>query len=192
MRIIGGSAGGRRLVAPAKGTRPTSDRVREALFSSLDAMCGGWHDLRVLDLYAGSGALGLEALSRGAREVLLVDHDRDARRSIEANIEAVGLPGARISSASVREVLGRPSEAAFDLAFLDPPYAVPVDEVHDVLRCMATGGWLAEDAIVVVERDAREQDAPWPDDDWEAVRRRAYGDTALWYGRFLGNSSGES
>lgn len=192
MRIIGGSAGGRRLVAPAKGTRPTSDRVREALFSSLDAMCGDWHHLRVIDLYAGSGALGLEALSRGASEVLLVDHDRAARSAIEANVKAVSMPGARISGGSVRDVVAHPSAAAFDLAFLDPPYAVPIEEVRDVLRRMATGGWLAEGAIVVVEREARASDAPWPEGGWEAVRQRVYGDTALWYGRFLGRSSGES
>jgi 16S rRNA (guanine966-N2)-methyltransferase len=171
-------AGGRRIGVPAgSGTRPTADRVREALFSSLESEFGSFDGLAVLDLYAGSGAIGLEALSRGAAQVVLVESDRRAAEVIAANIKAVGLPGARL--------LTRPVEAAvfdqvFDLVFADPPYKLETAELQDVLTGLAANGRLADDAIVVVERGKRE---PW---DWPegfaALRDRKYGEARLWYG----------
>lgn len=186
MRIIGGTAGGRRISVPARGTRPTSDRVRESLFSSLESMLGGWSGVRVLDLYAGSGALGLECLSRGASHAEFVERDRGTARVIQSNADLLGLPGAQVTCADVESWAGRPAVSAYDVVFLDPPYAVATDAVSAVLRALADQGWLAEGAIAVVERDARDADAPWPAVGWEELRRRDFGDTALWYGRHLG------
>lgn len=177
-RIVGGVAGGRRIEVPAgSGTRPTADRVREALFSSLESEFGSFDGLAVLDLYAGSGAIGLEALSRGAAQAVLVESDRRAADVIAANIKAVGLPGAKL--------LTRPVESAvfdqvFDLVFADPPYKLDTTELQDVLTGLAANGRLADDAVVVVERGKRE---PW---DWPegfaALRDRKYGEARLWYG----------
>lgn len=186
MRIIGGAAGGRRISVPARGTRPTSDRVRESLFSSLEAMLGEWDAVRVLDLYAGSGALGLECLSRGASHADFVERDRSSARVIQSNADNLGLLGARVTCGDVPSWIARPADASYDLAFLDPPYAVSADDVRGVLSGLATHGWLGAGAIVVVERDAHDPDAPWPATGWEELRRRDFGDTALWYGRHLG------
>ena len=187
MRIIGGTAGGRRIAVPPRGTRPTSDRVRESLFSSLDSMLGGWSGVRVLDLYAGSGSLGMEALSRGAAAATFVERDRSSLRVIEENVAALALPGALAVCADVGTWCARPAEASYDLVFVDPPYAVSTDAVRDALRTLGEQGWLAPDATVVVERDARDDAEPWPAEGWEALRRRDFGDTALWYGRYLGS-----
>lgn len=174
MRIVGGTAGGRRLVTPpGRATRPTPDRVREALFSALGDLAGR----RVLDGYAGSGALGLEALSRGAAHALLVERDRAALTALRANAAALDLP-AHIHAGDVRRLVSGPPEAPYDLVFLDPPYAEPVDPV---LAALAEHGWLAAGADVVVERRTRSADPVWPAG--FAVHARTYGDTTLWYGR---------
>ena len=182
-RIIAGGARGRRLVVPpGTGTRPTSDRAREALFSSLAALRGPLSKARVLDLYAGSGALGLEALSRGAAHALLVESERSALAAIRANVETLGLPGAEVRGALVERVVGAANVGAgYDIAFLDPPYAMPAAEVSQVLTALGANAWLAAGAVVVVERPTRE--APWS---WPAGyvpdRDRAYGEATLWYG----------
>jgi len=182
-RIIAGAARGRRLaVPPGTGTRPTSDRAREALFSSLAALRGPLAKARVLDLYAGSGALGLEALSRGAAHALLVESERSALVAIRANVETLGLPGAEVRGALVERVVGAANVGAgYDIAFLDPPYAMPAAEVSQVLTALGANAWLAAGAVVVVERPTRE--APWS---WPAGyvpdRDRAYGEATLWYG----------
>lgn len=182
-RIVAGAAGGRRLsVPPGNRTRPTSDRVREALFSSLAAAFGGGlGGLRVLDLYAGSGALGLEALSRGAQHCLLVESDARAAAVIRANVKAVGLPGAVVAAAPVERLLAAPPDAPYDLVLADPPYAMVDAELSGVLVSL-TAGWLAPDALVVVERDRRSAPVTWPDD-IAGERERRYGETVLWYGR---------
>ena len=187
-RIIGGVAGGRRLAVPPGGTRPTSDRVREALFSSLDHEVGHWSDCRVVDLYAGSGALGLEAASRGASAVLLVEHDRAAADVIRRNIATVGEPGVVLVVADVERVAGsappqQAAPAAFDLALLDPPYALETATLTDVLKGLADHGWLTSDALVVVERQTGPQALTWPEGFTE-LRNRRYGDTSLWFGRW--------
>ena len=134
-RIIGGVAGGRRLQTHrGMATRPTSDRVREALFSSIESWCGSLSGLRFLDLYAGSGAVGLEAWSRGAGVVTLVEHDRHASSLIRANARTVGFPGADVVSAPVATTLRRTPAAPYDVAFLDPPYPLTSDEVAADLR----------------------------------------------------------
>ena len=162
-RIIGGSAGGRRITAPSgQHTRPTTDRVREALFSSIEAWCGSLQGLRFLDLYAGSGAIGLEAWSRGAGVVTLVESDRRTARLIGDNARALGYPAAHVVAGSVGVTLGRPPTAPYDVVFLDPPY--PLDE--DVLAADLAGldrhGWLVPGAMVVVERSSRSPEPTWP------------------------------
>lgn len=181
-RIVAGAARGRRLKVPAGVTRPTSDRVREAIFSSLGSLMD-LTGVRVLDLYAGSGALGLEAASRGAAVVTLVDHSAAAAKVLAQNVTAVGLPGVTAVKDAVADYLARPP-AAHDLVLLDPPYAMPDEQVQAVLSALSDG-WLAPDAVVVVER-GRDSQVQWPAGYGEHWRRR-FGDThverAIWYGR---------
>jgi len=192
MRIVAGSARGRRLKPPAESTRPTSDRVREALFSSIESTLGALGGLRVADLYAGSGAVGLEALSRGASHVLLVEKDRKALEVVKANIATVGLPHAVALGAEVTSLtsLGPPAIAVapYDVVFLDPPYDVGDDVVETVLVGLAAHQWLGDGSLVVVERarPRRGSGLTWPEG-YHPARDRDYGDTrvrtALWYGR---------
>jgi 16S rRNA (guanine966-N2)-methyltransferase len=179
-RIIAGRAGGRTLrTPPGRGTRPTSDRVREALFSALDAR-GAVAGARVLDLYAGSGALGLEAASRGAAAVLLVESDRRAAAVARGNAAALDLPGVSVTAATVAAALARPPVAAYDLVLADPPYDVGEADLGAVLGDLAGGGWLAAGAVLVVERSARSPEPAWPEGvEGEGARR--YGETALWW-----------
>lgn len=178
-RIISGDAGGRRLQTPkGDGTRPTSDRVREALFSSLEAQ-GVVEGAHVMDLYAGSGALGLEAASRGAASVLLVESDRTACGTIRANIADLGVAGARLQAGTVETALDRPATLRYDLVLADPPYDVPEDSLARVLDLLITRDWLAEDALVVVERSSRSPEPTWPTG-LVATGSRSYGETVLW------------
>ena len=184
-RIIGGSAGGRRLATPAgAATRPTSDRVREALFSSLEAWAGSLQGLRFLDLYAGSGAVGLEAWSRGAGVVTLVESDRRTARLIEHNARALGFAKANVVCGSVAHVLTTPPAAPYDVAFLDPPYPLDEASVGADLDLLAAGGWLVPGAMVVVERASRSPEPTWPTR-IEGQRSKRYGETMLWYGHAL-------
>jgi len=188
-RIIAGAAGGRRLAVPGgRATRPTSDRAREGLFSAVLAALGTLDEAAVLDLYAGSGAVGLEALSRGAGDVLLIESDPGAVQVIRRNIASVGLDGAEVVQDRVARALRRGPPAAGrarDLVFADPPYSASDDELRDTLALLAANGWLAPGALVVVERDARSGPPPWPAG-YAADRSRRYGETVLWYGRAAG------
>ena len=180
-RVIAGVAGGRRLTVPPSGVRPTGDRAREGLFNSLGTLL----DLDgavVLDLYAGSGALGLEALSRGAAEVVFVESGPRVLPVLRTNLAAVSLPGGRVIAGSVPTVVAGPAPARFDLVLADPPYATPVGEVRGVLSALVGGGWLAEGAVVVVERSAREEPWEWPTP-FAGLRDRRYGEALLRYGR---------
>lgn len=184
MRIIAGAARGRRLAVPPRGVRPTTDRVRESLFSSLEALLGHWSDVVVLDLYAGAGSLGLEALSRGARRVTMVERDRRTTDVLGRNVATVGLPGAVVLSLDVSQLASRPAPESAGLLLADPPYDVPAGEVARVLSSLEVAGWIDRDTLGVVERPARDPQSPWPLD-WVQLRRRDYGETALWYGRPL-------
>jgi 16S rRNA (guanine966-N2)-methyltransferase len=185
-RIIGGSAGGRRIQAPrGAATRPTTDRVREALFSAVEAWCGSLSGLRFLDLYAGSGAVGLEAWSRGAGVVTLVEQDRRTAGLIRANARALGFPRAEVVPGSVASVLQRPPAAPYDVVFLDPPYSRADDSVGVDLSALARHGWLVPDALVVVERSVRSGRPPWPAG-FTGHREKRYGETVLWYGHAPG------
>jgi 16S rRNA (guanine966-N2)-methyltransferase len=176
VRVIAGAAKGRRLAAPAgRATRPTSDRVREALFSALQARLPG---ARVADLYAGSGALGIEALSRGAASATFVERAGPARRALADNLRRTGLAGAAtVVPGDVRAALaaGLPG-APFDLALLDPPYQVDPGELADVLARLVDH--LRPGATAVVERGRRSPPVPWPRR-LLPVRERRYGDTVL-------------
>lgn len=183
-RVIAGSAGGRRLaVPPGTRTRPTSDRTREALFSSIVSMRGSLAGARVLDLYAGSGAVGLECLSRAAAEALLVECDPKVLRTLRANVRALGLPGARVVADKVEHVVASsPEEGPYDVVFADPPYAMEGTALDAVLRGLVGNGWLAPEALVVVERPSRGIALRWPPG-LLALRERSYGEGTLWYGR---------
>ncbi len=187
-RIIAGQAGGRRLVtAPGTATRPTADRAREGLFATVAALLGGLAGASVLDLYAGSGAVGLEALSRGADDVVLVEADARAARAIRENIALVGLPGARLITDMVDRVLARgPGDAgARDFVFADPPYALAGDELTRMLAALHRHGWLAAGTLVAVERTTRSGPLAWPEG-YESDRSRRYGEATLWYGLAAG------
>lgn len=175
-RIVAGAAGGRRLVVPPKGTRPTTDRVREALFNVLAARLD-FTGLRVLDLYAGSGALGLEALSRGAASVVFVESDRRAAEVIARNIATVALPGAVVRRGAVATVLGA-AGTPMDLVLADPPYDVPAGEVEATLSLLDRNGWVAAGSVAVVERSAASPALDWPEG-WTVWPERRYGDTRI-------------
>jgi 16S rRNA (guanine966-N2)-methyltransferase len=185
-RIIAGSAGGRRLaVPPGRGTRPTSDRAREGVFLTLDSL-HGLAGARVADLYAGSGAVGLEALSRGAASALLVESDPKVVRTIKANVRALELDGATVVAAKVERLLAEAPDEAYDIVFADPPYAVPDDEVVRVLELLRDNGWLVEGALVAFERETRGKAVMWPEG-YVEERVRRYGEASVWYGRAAGN-----
>jgi 16S rRNA (guanine966-N2)-methyltransferase len=182
-RIIAGFAGSLALTVPRSGTRPTSDRVREAIFSALEA-----RDLvagaRVLDLYAGSGALGLEAASRGAAEVTLVDRAREAGAVARRNAERVGRAAPAADAPRIRSIV-QPVQAflagaagGWDLVFLDPPYDLAGAELVDDLLLLAPR--VDPDAVIVVERSARDPEPAWPAG-LALDRRTSYGETAVFW-----------
>ena len=173
-RIVAGTARGRRLDVPAgSGTRPTADRAREGMFSSLQSLVD-LDGARFLDLYAGSGALGLEALSRGAAGATLVESDPRALAVLRGNVARLGLPAEVVEQDAEDFLAGEP--VPYDVVALDPPYELDVDPVLPALL-----PWLAEDAVVVLERRTRGAAPSWPDG-LEGVRSRRYGEATLWYG----------
>ncbi|HEX7322849.1 MAG TPA: 16S rRNA (guanine(966)-N(2))-methyltransferase RsmD [Mycobacterium sp.] len=176
-RIVAGAAGGRRISVPPRGTRPTTDRVREALFNVLSARLD-LTGMSVLDLYAGSGALGLEALSRGAVSAVFVESDRRAADVIAANIAALGVTGATLRRGTVATVLAGGAESPVDLVFADPPYEVDAAEIEALLACLRAGAWVASGTVMVIERGASGPPVNWPGG-WDAWPERRYGDTRL-------------
>jgi 16S rRNA (guanine966-N2)-methyltransferase len=180
-RIIAGAAGGRRLTVPPSGVRPTGDRAREGLFNSLATLMD-LEGATVLDLYAGSGALGLEALSRGAAAAVFVESGARVLPVLRANVAAMGLPGGRVVAGSVPAVVSGSPPARFDLVLADPPYATPAEELRTVLSTLAEGGWLAPGAVAAVERSSRETPWEWPTP-FTGLRDRRYGEALLRYGR---------
>ena len=188
MRIVSGSFRGKTLAAPqGEATRPTSDRARQAIFNILEhaAWSKGVRDVRVIDLFSGSGALGFEALSRGAAFCLFVETDAAARGAIRENVEAMGQFGTtRVHRRDATDLGVRPGAdgPAFDLAFLDPPYAKGLGEI--ALEKLASGGWLAPGAIVVFERGASEPDVAVPG--YSSLDVRDYGAARVHFFRFEG------
>jgi 16S rRNA (guanine966-N2)-methyltransferase len=155
--------------------------VREALFSAVESWCGSLQGLRFLDLYAGSGAVGLEAWSRGAGVVTLVEQDRRTAALISANARTLGFPRANVVAAAVAATLAKPPAAPYDIVFMDPPYPLGEDALAADLAALVEHGWLVPGALVVVERSARSPEPQWPDGFTE-VRSRKYGESTLWYG----------
>ena len=192
MRITSGVHRGRRLSAPAgQATRPTSDRARQAVFNMLEhaPWSAGLRGARVIDLFAGSGALGLEALSRGAAFCLFVETDASARGALRDNIEGLGLFGAtRIHRSDATDLGVRPGSAgeAFDLALLDPPYRQGLGE--RALAALAAGGWLRPGAVCVLERGAGEPALAV--DAFEGLDHRVYGAAQVSLMRFTGAQGG--
>jgi 16S rRNA (guanine966-N2)-methyltransferase len=176
-RIIAGAARGRRLVVPPRGTRPTTDRVRESLFNILTARLD-LTGLSVLDLYAGSGALGLEALSRGAASALFVESDQRTAAVLARNIEAVGLAGATLRRRTVTAVVSAEAEQPVDLVLADPPYDVDTAEIETVLGALAAHGWATGGTVAALERAATSPLLSWPAG-WLPWQHRVYGDTRL-------------
>ena len=187
LRVIAGTARGRRLVAPeGDQVRPTKDIAREAMFSALDAR-GALDDANVLDLYAGTGALAIEALSRGAASAVLVESDRSALAAIRSNLQVLESGTDLLAAGAAAEVVARdvglfltaapPASAPFDLVFVDPPYETPDEVISEQLGKLAAPGWLAPGAIVSVERPRRHPVVPPPalTSGWE----RTFGDTLL-------------
>lgn len=167
---------------PPRGTRPTSDRAREGLFNTLASemdLAGS----RVLDLYAGSGAVGLEALSRGAASAVFVESDRSAAAVIAENVRKLGLPGAVIHRCSVETYLAATGvDLPFDLVFADPPYALETGAVTALLGRLAEEQWMRPGGIVVLERSRRHPEPSWPNE-INPMKQRRYGEGCLWYGR---------
>lgn len=185
-RVIAGAAGGRRLaVPPGQSTRPTSDRAREGLFGTVLSELGTLDGRHVLDLYAGSGAVGLEALSRGAESVTLVESDTRAAGVIKANVKTVALPGARVITSRAEKFLSGPApetpQERFGLVFADPPYAVTAGAIARILTLLSEGGWLAAEALIVVERATRSGELEWPPG-YAPGKSRRYGEATFWYG----------
>lgn len=180
MRIISGTAGGRRLdTLSGTHTRPTADRVKEALFSALEPRLYG---ARVLDAFAGSGALGLEALSRGAAEAILIEQDARAAAVAAKNIATLGFSNARLQRGDCMKWLRarRGQEPPFDIIFADPPYNRGL--LPALLREVADNGWLSETGLLVAETTTKDSElaicTPW-----EAIKQGRYGDTSLYYCR---------
>jgi RNA methyltransferase, RsmD family len=168
------------MVPAGRGTRPTSDRTREGLFATVGSLLGPLDGCRVLDLYAGSGAVGLEALSRGAAHALLVESDIKAARAIRANIAALRLPGASLVTDRVERVLAEPPGEPYALVFADPPYAMPDKAMTTVLDLLRDNGWMAPGALIAVERETRGGKLSWPKG-FDPVRDRRYGEATVWY-----------
>lgn len=180
IRIVGGTARGRALSVSGSGTRPTSDRAREALFNTLTGLIE-LPGADMLDLYAGTGAVGLEALSRGAGTATLVESDPAVLRVLRSNVAAIPLEGVHVVARSVPAYLGqRPALARVRFAFLDPPYALAESALESVLAQLAD--LLPPDAVVVVERAARGVPPTWPTV-IESIKQKRYGEGVLWYGR---------
>jgi len=174
MRIVAGAAKGRRLNVPAAGVRPTPDRVREALFSSLARQVV---DAVMLDLFAGSGAVGLEALSRGAKRVTLIENDPKTAAVLRANVDAVGLEGAHVLTSPAERFLQQPAKAAYTVAFLDPPFHVPTDTLDSHIAALTSH--LADGATVIVERGSKQDPPTFGSGFTEPIKKR-YGSVTLY------------
>lgn len=174
-RIISGEARGRKIKVPPEGTRPTSDRAREGLFSSLQVRFG-FVDMNVLDLFAGSGALGLEAASRGAAEVVLVENNPEAVRVIEYNASVVGHPNTRVEPVKASTYLARAPRKHFDMVLADPPYELIDEAVAEMVEALKPT--LRDGAVVVVERHRESPETAWPagfTPTGQKLKKRLYG-----------------
>jgi 16S rRNA (guanine966-N2)-methyltransferase len=184
MRIIAGLAKGRNLISPSGATRPTSDRAREALFSTLESEFGSINDLTFLDLYCGSGAVGAEALSRGAAVVYAVDNDEKATSVTRQNFALLenisGIGTTSVITSSVGKFLDKTSELKFDVVFLDPPYDLPNNEIEKTLSSLVKNGFLKSSAVIAIERDSKSKRLNWPLG-LKELKERKYGAATIFY-----------
>ena len=184
MRIIAGLAKGRNLISPSGATRPTSDRAREALFSTLESEFGSINDLTFLDLYCGSGAVGAEALSRGAAVVYAVDNDEKATSVTRQNFALLenisGIGTTSVITSSVGKFLDKTSELQFDVVFLDPPYDLPNNEIEKTLSSLVKNGFLKSSAVIAIERDSKSKRLNWPLG-LKELKERKYGAATIFY-----------
>lgn len=184
MRIIAGLAKGRNLVSPVGATRPTSDRAREALFSTLESEFGSMNDLSLLDLYCGSGAVGVEALSRGAAIVTGVDNDEKATSVARQNFQLVekisGIGTHSVITMSVGKFLDKPADFPFDIVFVDPPYELPNNEIEKNLAALIRNNFVKPSSVVAIERDSKARPLTWPAGLTE-VKVRKYGAATIYY-----------
>jgi 16S rRNA (guanine966-N2)-methyltransferase len=187
LRIIAGVAKGRTLGTVAGATRPTSDRAREAIFSSLTSEFGDFLGLHVLDLFGGSGAIGLEALSRGASIVHVVERDFEAQKTIQSNYELVlknQPPGLfHLYAMSAQRFVTETSREKYHFVYIDPPFDFADSEVEDLIGKLHTEGFLKNDAMIAVERTTRGSQFSWPEG-FIALRQRKYGAATIYYGNY--------
>ncbi len=183
-RVIAGELRGRNLKVPEAGTRPTAERVREAIFSSLTSL-DAIAEVNVLDLYAGSGALGIEAISRGANSCVFVENNKNASLMVSKNIADLKVKG-QVIEAKVETVFTNPPTTKLgmpaQLVFLDPPYETSYEQITKVLLLGLENQWFSADAILVLETGKRNGDFVWPEV-FESLREKSYGDTRVWYGQ---------
>ena len=186
MRIIAGSAKGKTLYSPPEKTRPTSDRAREGLFSSLESEFGSIKDLYFLDLFSGSGAVGVEALSRGAAFVTSVEKDQKAAEIARKNFQLVNNAAGtfEVISTDARNLVSDISIREFDVIFIDPPYDLPNGEVEKLLKRIVKNNYLKPNGIIAVERESKSKEFNWPAP-LAAIKVRTYGQGSIYYG---GNS----
>jgi len=184
MRIIAGLAKGRNLFSPIGATRPTSDRAREALFSTLESEFGSINDLTFLDLYCGSGAVGAEALSRGAAVVYAVDNDEKAINITRQNFALLenlsGIGTTSVITSSVGKFLDKTCELAFDVVFLDPPYDLPNIEIEKALTSLVKNKYLKNSSVIAIERDSKSKRLNWPQG-LKELKERKYGAATIFY-----------
>lgn len=188
MRIIAGVAKGRTLGSVAGATRPTSDRAREGLFSSLTSEFGSFLGLHVLDLFSGSGAIGLEALSRGASIVHVVERDSNAQKTIETNFELVNknqpVGEFHLYEMPVQRFVTDSAKESYHIVYIDPPFDFTDTGVEEILRRLYMGGFLRDAALIAVERTARGSKFSWPEG-FSPARERNYGAVSISYGYFM-------
>lgn len=184
MRIIAGLGKGRNLISPISSTRPTSDRAREALFSTLESEFGSINDLAFLDLYCGSGAVGVEAISRGAAVVYAVDKDEKATHVARQNFELLqsitGIGSHNVITSSVGKYLENGAVMKFDVIFLDPPYDLPNNEIEKNLKALVRNDFLKSSSVIAIERDSKSKPLAWPEGLHE-VKVRKYGAASIIY-----------
>ena len=185
MRIIAGLAKGRSIDAVASSTRPTSDRAREALFSTLTSEFGEFDGLHVLDLYAGTGAIALEALSRGAALVHAVEKDDSAAKAITSNwenLKSASCPGIfHLYSMNVHRFLEDKAAQPYHFIYIDPPYEVDDVDVIETLIQLRDGGFIDQQALIAIERNSRVKEISWPEG-LEEIRQKKYGQATIFYG----------
>lgn len=187
MRIIAGVSKGRTLGSVAGTTRPTSDRAREGLFSSLTSEFGEFLGLHFLDLFGGSGAIGLEALSRGASIVHVIERDLDAQKTIENNFELVKknqpIGKFHLYAMSAQRFVTEPAKEKYHIIYIDPPFDYTNTEVEEILRKLQIGGFLKDDAVIAVERTAKGSKFSWPEG-FSPARERNYGAASIFYASY--------